>query len=49
MSNETVLREQMAKLSKSLFDRGFSAGSAGNISAAVEPTLDAPARLSSAG
>jgi ribulose-5-phosphate 4-epimerase/fuculose-1-phosphate aldolase len=36
MSSETKLREEIARLSKSLFDRGFSVGSAGNISAAVE-------------
>lgn len=36
MSSETKLREEIARLSKSLFDRGFSVGSAGNISAAVD-------------
>lgn len=36
MSPETQIREEIARLSKSLFDRGFSVGSAGNISAAVE-------------
>ncbi|CAD7037227.1 aldolase [Pseudorhizobium endolithicum] len=36
MSIETRLREDIVRLSKSLFDRGFSVGSAGNISAAVE-------------
>ncbi|APG94052.1 3-oxo-tetronate 4-phosphate decarboxylase [Sinorhizobium americanum] len=36
MSSESKLREEIARLSKSLFDRGFSVGSAGNISAAVE-------------
>lgn len=36
MTSETKLREEIARLSKSLFDRGFSVGSAGNISAAVE-------------
>ena len=36
MSAENKLREEIARLSKSLFDRGFSVGSAGNISAAVE-------------
>ena len=30
---ETVLRHQMVRLCKSLFDRGFSVGSAGNVSA----------------
>lgn len=39
MSNEGALREQMAQMSKSLFDRGFSVGSAGNISAAVDDGL----------
>ncbi len=34
--NENQLRESMARLCKSLFDRGFSVGSAGNISARVE-------------
>jgi ribulose-5-phosphate 4-epimerase/fuculose-1-phosphate aldolase len=33
---ENKLRDEMARLSKSLFNRGFSVGSAGNISAAVE-------------
>jgi ribulose-5-phosphate 4-epimerase/fuculose-1-phosphate aldolase len=36
MSAENKLREEIARLSKSLFDRGFSVGSAGNISAAVD-------------
>lgn len=36
MSAENRIREEIARLSKSLFDRGFSVGSAGNISAAVE-------------
>lgn len=36
MSTETRIREEIVRLSKSLFDRGFSVGSAGNISAAVE-------------
>jgi ribulose-5-phosphate 4-epimerase/fuculose-1-phosphate aldolase len=31
--NETTLREEMARLSRSLFERGYSVGSAGNISA----------------
>lgn len=39
MTTETVLRDDIARLSKSLFDRGFSVGSAGNISAAVEDGL----------
>ena len=34
--SEAALREDMVRLSKSLFDRSFSVGSAGNISAAVE-------------
>ncbi|APG89107.1 ribulose-5-phosphate 4-epimerase (plasmid) [Sinorhizobium americanum CCGM7] len=36
MSAESKLREDIVRLSKSLFDRGFSVGSAGNISAAIE-------------
>lgn len=36
MSAEIRMRDEIARLSKSLFDRGFSVGSAGNISAAVE-------------
>ena len=36
MSVEAELRVDMARLSKSLFDRGFSVGSAGNISAATD-------------
>jgi 3-dehydro-4-phosphotetronate decarboxylase len=36
MKTETALRESMARLSKSLFDRGYSVGSAGNISAAID-------------
>lgn len=36
MSRESTLREDITRFSKSLFDRGFSVGSAGNISAAVE-------------
>ncbi|CDX33893.1 putative class II aldolase [Mesorhizobium sp. SOD10] len=39
MSNETRIRDEIARLSKSLYDRGFSVGSAGNISAAVEDGL----------
>ena len=34
--NETTLRHEMVRLAKSLFDRGFSVGSAGNISAAID-------------
>lgn len=57
MSDEARLRETMTRLAKSLFERGFSVGSAGNISAAsgddllITPTnsclgfLD-PARIS---
>ena len=33
--NEAALRDTMVRLAKSLFDRGFSVGSAGNISAAL--------------
>ncbi len=33
---ENQLRDDMVRLSKSLFDRGFSVGSAGNISAATD-------------
>lgn len=36
MMSESKTREHIVRLSKSLFDRGFSVGSAGNISAAVE-------------
>lgn len=36
MSIEATIREDIVRLSKSLYDRGFSVGSAGNISAAVE-------------
>lgn len=36
MSAEAELRVDMARLSKSLFDRGFSVGSAGNISASTD-------------
>lgn len=36
MMPESKTREHIVRLSKSLFDRGFSVGSAGNISAAVE-------------
>lgn len=34
--NETMLREEMATLARSLFERGYSVGSAGNISAALD-------------
>jgi ribulose-5-phosphate 4-epimerase/fuculose-1-phosphate aldolase len=37
--SEDLLREEMVRLSRSLFERGFSVGSAGNISAAVEDGL----------
>lgn len=36
---EATLREEIARLAKSLFDRGFSVGSAGNISASFENGL----------
>ena len=36
MSSETATRERMAELAKSLFQRGFTVGSSGNISARVE-------------
>lgn len=39
MTTETQIRDDMARLAKSLYDRGFSVGSAGNISAAVEDGL----------
>jgi ribulose-5-phosphate 4-epimerase/fuculose-1-phosphate aldolase len=39
VSAETKLRDDIARLSRSLFERGFSVGSAGNISAAVEDGL----------
>lgn len=35
MTDEATLRSEMVRLAKSLFDRGFSVGSAGNISAAL--------------
>jgi len=35
MSPENTLRETMARLARSLFERGFTAGSSGNISAAL--------------
>jgi 3-dehydro-4-phosphotetronate decarboxylase len=37
--SETRLREEMATYARSLFERGFSVGSAGNISASVEDGL----------
>jgi ribulose-5-phosphate 4-epimerase/fuculose-1-phosphate aldolase len=37
--SESKLREEIVRLSKSLYDRGFSVGSAGNISAAVPDGL----------
>jgi ribulose-5-phosphate 4-epimerase/fuculose-1-phosphate aldolase len=39
MSMETQIREDLVRLAKSLFDRGYSVGSAGNISARVEDGL----------
>jgi ribulose-5-phosphate 4-epimerase/fuculose-1-phosphate aldolase len=36
MSDESTIREDIVRLSTSLYNRGFSVGSAGNISAAVE-------------
>lgn len=36
MSNETKVRDEIVRLSRSLFERGYSVGTAGNISAAVE-------------
>ncbi|MBY5774811.1 aldolase [Rhizobium leguminosarum] len=36
MTSESRIREHIVRLSKSLYERGFSVGSAGNISAAVE-------------
>lgn len=39
MSAEAVLRETLVRLAKSLFDRGFSVGSSGNISARVDDGL----------
>jgi ribulose-5-phosphate 4-epimerase/fuculose-1-phosphate aldolase len=39
MNAENRIREDIVRLSRSLFDRGFSVGSAGNISAAVEDGL----------
>jgi ribulose-5-phosphate 4-epimerase/fuculose-1-phosphate aldolase len=37
--SEAAIREELARLAKSLFDRGYSVGSAGNISVAVEDGL----------
>ena len=57
MVNETALRDEMTRLARSLFERGYSVGSAGNISARLDDgwlitptnsclgTLD-PARIS---
>jgi 3-dehydro-4-phosphotetronate decarboxylase len=39
MTVEAKLREDMTRLSRSLFERGFSVGSAGNISAALDDGL----------
>nr|WP_246771188.1 hypothetical protein [Aestuariivirga sp. YIM B02566] len=39
MTAETQIREGIARLVKSLYDRGFSVGSAGNLSAAVADGL----------
>ncbi|MBY5774710.1 aldolase [Rhizobium leguminosarum] len=39
MISESKIREHIVRLSKSLFERGFSVGSAGNISVAVEDGL----------
>ncbi|WP_349962035.1 3-oxo-tetronate 4-phosphate decarboxylase [Rhizobium sp. ZPR3] len=36
MSSETKIRDEIARLSHSLFERGYSVGTAGNISAAVD-------------
>lgn len=36
MSSESKVREDIVRLSRSLFERGFSVGSAGNVSAAVD-------------
>ncbi|MBB5577610.1 MULTISPECIES: 3-oxo-tetronate 4-phosphate decarboxylase [Rhizobium] len=36
MSSESKVREDIVRLSRSLYERGFSVGSAGNISAAVD-------------
>jgi ribulose-5-phosphate 4-epimerase/fuculose-1-phosphate aldolase len=39
MSRESALREDMARLAKSLFERGFTVGSSGNISVALDDGL----------
>lgn len=39
MTAEAALRETIARLAKSLFDRGFTVGSSGNISAALDDGL----------
>lgn len=39
MSSEAQTREDISRLAKSLFDRGYSVGSAGNISARVDDGL----------
>lgn len=39
MSNESKVREEIVRLSRSLFERGYSVGTAGNISAAVDDGL----------
>jgi ribulose-5-phosphate 4-epimerase/fuculose-1-phosphate aldolase len=39
MSQESALREEMARFAKSLFERGYTAGSSGNISAALDDGL----------
>lgn len=36
MTDENKIREEIARLSRSLFERGYSVGTAGNISAAVD-------------
>ncbi|WP_454702364.1 3-oxo-tetronate 4-phosphate decarboxylase [Agrobacterium burrii] len=36
MTDENKVRDEISRLSRSLFERGFSVGSAGNISAAVD-------------
>jgi ribulose-5-phosphate 4-epimerase/fuculose-1-phosphate aldolase len=36
MMNESGARREIVRLSRSLFDRGFSVGAAGNISCLVE-------------
>ncbi|MER9107148.1 aldolase [Mesorhizobium sp. M0025] len=39
MSTESKIREDIARYSRSLFERGFSVGSAGNISAAIDDVI----------